>query len=283
MSKVDFKRVVADYRATIEEKIHEYNEALRDNDLQKANGAEDALKKAEKDYAAAKQNEVFDELSKLEDPVKEAITMHSYEVVSHREKKFEGVVTGLELVTDKLVQIDLLKLFEFLHKPTEWRFKVEKFNQLLALRTANELKLSKAQIKDIKDSFYMDELARQIDMGGTPDSNTAICKQLQMIVDAVIFEDNGKGKNVYRVNNHDVAYLLACYTKRGRKVLTVSVAKTAFVHRLVMDIMHRIVTGKSYSLDYKMTSKKNKIEVSEPKKAKAKPEAVEVSTVEKSA
>ena len=102
----------------------------------------------------------------------------------------------------------------------------------------------------------------------------------------VEIEDNGKGKNVFRVNNHDVAYLLMCYTKRGKKTLTVAVAKNAYIHRLVLDVMHRIVTNKSYDLEYRMVSADKAKKNADTKEVKAEPakvDAVETVVVEKSA
>lgn len=266
----DIKKIIGEHRETIVKKIGEYNEALKENDLAKATRAEQELKDAETAYAEAKCTEVFGELSKSENPVRAAVEMHSYLVVSHRIKREEGTVIGFEIVEDKVRQIDLIKFCEFCKLPTNWKYKVEKFNQLLALRTANELKMTKAQIKKICDSFYMSDLARQVEMGATPDSNTAICKQLQQVVDAILFEDNGKGKNIHRVNNHDVAYLLMCYTKRGKKVLSVAVAKNSYIQRLVLDVMHRIVTHKAYDLEYRMVSAEKAKKISSDAKPKAK-------------
>lgn len=287
----DIKKILNDNHEAIVKLIGGYNEALKENDLAKATQIEKELKEAEVAYIDAKCVEVFSELAQAENPVKAAAEKHSYLVVSHRTRREEGVVTGFEIIEDKVRQIDLVKFCEFCKLPTAWKYSVEKFNQLLALRTANELKMTKAQIKKICDSFFMNDLARQVEMGGTPDSNTAICKQLQQVIDAVMFEDNGKGKNIYRVNNHDVAYLLMCYTKRGKKVLSVAVAKNAYIHRLVLDVMHRIVTGKAYDLEYRMVSAEKAKKVGDTKaKAEAKPEtkaepAAEVETVvvEKSA
>lgn len=282
----DIKKVISEHRENIVAKIGEYNEALKANDLAKTARIEQELKDAEAAYAEVKCVEVFRELAQSENPVKAAVTMHSYLVVSHRAKREEGSVTGFEIVEDKVRQIDLVRFCEFCKLPTSWKYAVEKFNQLLAMRTATELKMTKAQIKKICDSFYMNDLARKVEMGDTPDSNTAICKQLQQVVDGVLFEDNGKGKNVFRVNNHDVAYLLMCYTKRGKKTLSVAVAKNSYIHRLVLDVMHRIVTNKSYDLEYRMISadkaKKN-ADTKEVKAELAKVDAVETVVVEKSA
>lgn len=280
----DIKKIIGEHREVIVKKIGEYNEALRENDLAKATRTEQELKDAEAAYAEAKCVEVFGELAQSENPIKAAVAMHSYLVVSHRVMREEGSVVGFEIVEDKVRQIDLVKFCEFCKFPTNWKYSVEKFNQLLALRTATELKMTKAQIKKICDSFYMSDLARQVEMGGTPDSNTAICKQLQQVFDAILFEDNGKGKNVYKVNNHDVAYLLMCYTKRGKKVLSVAVAKNAYIHRLVLDVMHRVVTGKSYDLEYRMISAEKaakKVAEVKPEPKKTETETTETVVVDK--
>ena len=289
----DIKKTLSELKADALAKIEEYNDALKKNDFAVMTRAEGELKEVEASYAEAKSVEVFAELKEKENPVREAIATHSYFVIGHKTIKEDGVVKGFELYDDKVRQIDLVKFCKFCKLDTMWANAVERFNQLLTLRAANELKMTKAQIKKICDSYYMSDLARKVEMGETPDSKTAICKQLQQVLDGILFEDNGKGKNVYRVNNHDVAYLLMCYSKRGKKVLTVAVAKSAYVHRLVMDVAHRIVTGKTYDLEYKMvaektTDKKAETAKTEPKPKKAKadattaepaPEVVEVEKV----
>lgn len=270
--KIDeIRKELEELKVDVERSIDEYNAALDENNFVKMSQAETALKAAETNYAKTKEEEVFEALKDEENPVKAAITKHSYNIVSHKVNRENGEITSYELVTDKLRQIDLVKFCKYCNLPTAWQYKVEKFNQLLALRTANDLKLPKAKIKKICDSFYMNKLAREIDLGGTPDSNTQICKQLQMVVDAILYVDNGKGKNLYRVNNHDVAYLLMVYAQRNnKKVCSVKVAKNSYMHKLVLDVMHRILAGKVYDLEFQMS--KSKPAKSEPEKAsKTKP------------
>ncbi len=248
------------------ENIALYNQALKNNDYKGMESAESRLKEAEADYATEKNLEVFTKLRGSESPVKEAIRLHSYEVIGHRAVREDGVTIELESIV-KSRQIDLVRFFEFCKLETDWKHKVDKFNQLMCLRAGKELGLSKKELTKICDSFYMNRLAKAVEMGQTPDSNTAMVKQLQMIVDDVIYEDNGKGKNIYRVNNHDVAYFLMSYTKRGKTPLTVAVAKTSFVHRILFDILHRLVTNKVYGLDYQMIKTKatvERVKVEEP-------------------
>lgn len=270
MERVNYGKILAERRATIEALIAEYNTALKENDAAKLNRVEIELKEAEAAYAEDKLGEVFSELSVDPNPVKAAIIRHSYEVVGHSKVSEGGVLLSIEIEDHREKQIDLLRFCKFCKLKTDWQYTVEKFNQLLCLRTANELHMTKTQINKICDSFYMNRLSRAIELGETPDSNTAICKQLQKVCDEILFEDNGKGKNVYRVNNHDVSYLLMCYTRRGKKVLNVAVAKSAYVQRLVMDVLHRVLTDKTYDVEYKMVSDTQKAR--EAAKAKAEEE-----------
>ena len=205
---------------------------------------------------------------------------------------------------ERRAQIDLVKLCKALGIAHLWEYKVEKFGNLLCMRAAKELGWSDAQIKQIERLYYCNALSRKEDMGTVPTSNNQIVKLLQQVIDAVLPLDAETGKSKYRCNSHDVAYLLMAYTKRnGKKKLTIEVAKNSFVHRLVMDVMHRIVTGATYDLKYQMrkeepteaknaeatASKKGKklvasegetVSIPRPARKKAEAEPVEVSAPE---
>lgn len=258
------KEMLSELHDSVVEQINAFNKAIHENDLSAMSKAETSLKEAEAEYAETKALEVFDKLGEMENPIKAGIIEYSYPVLSHKNIREDGKITGIELVEDKMRQIDLVKLAKYCGIKCDWQYMIEKFNQLLCLRAARELKLPKAEVNKICDSFYMNKLSRAVELGETPDSNTQICKQLQTIMDAMVFEDNGKGKNIYKVNNHDVAYLLMCYTQKGRKALTIRTQKHAVVHRLVMDIEHRVILNKKYDLEYKV-DKGEKVSEKEPK------------------
>ena len=245
-------KALNELRSEIIAKIEAFNVALKENNFTGMSKAENELKEAEGNYAETKAKIIFEALADAGNPIMGAIKMYEYPVLSHKNVREDGKVTGIELIENRMKQIDLIKLSKYCRIDCDWQWSVEKFNQLLCLRAARELKLGKSQINDICKSFYMNSLARKINLGETPDSNTSICKQLQTIVDAIIFEDNGKGGNNFKINNHDIAYLLMCYTKKGKKALSVATAKHGYVHKLVMDICHRVVTGKQYDLEYKV-------------------------------
>ena len=96
----------------------------------------------------------------------------------------------------------------------------------------------------VNDSYAMSEIARQFEMGKNPTSKTNLLKTLQMVVNAMI----GDG---YKATSHDVNFLLSVYSKKNRKALTVSCANHRNFRGYVMEVCHRIVTGKSYELEYK--------------------------------
>ena len=277
------QKVLSELRNGIVEQIDVFNKSLQESNFSAMAKAEAELKELETQYADVKATEVFDEVGEAENPIKAAIIKYWYPVLSHKNIREDGKLVKFELVEDKMRQIDLVRLAKYCNIKADWQYAIEKFNQLLTLRAANELKLTKKEIEKICNSFYMNKLSRQVELGGTPDSNTQICKQLQKIVDDMVFEDDGKGKNKYKVNNHDIAYLLMCYTKKNnKKALTVSTAKNSVIHRLVMDVEHRIILGKVYGLDYKI-AKDTEPAPKEVSKKETKKNAEKVKELEKTA
>lgn len=277
-------KVLSELRTSIVEQIGLFNKALKENDFSGMARAEAELKEVETQYGDLKATEIFDEVAENENPIKAGIIKYWYPVLSHKNIREDGRVVGIELIEDRMKQIDLIKLAKYCNIKSDWQYTIEKFNQLLCLRAAHELKLTKAQIEKISNSFYMNKLAKAVEFGETPDSNTQICKQLQKILDEMVFEENGKGKNVFKVNNHDVAYLLMCYTKKGRNALSVATAKHSFVNRLIMDVEHRAILEKQYDLEYKVskdTAEMEKKKAEKGSKKEVKKNAEEVTEVAK--
>lgn len=257
MENTENKRLT-EIKSQMVENIDKHNQALCKGDLKAMNELDVALKQLEVDYQNEMAKVVYNECLATENPMKTAITRYSYNVLSHKDNKEDGIVVERVLKEDRTRQIDLLKFCKYsqdIKAPnkldTGWQYPIMKLNQLLCMRSAKELKFTQAQVKQIAKTFYMEEVARKLDMGETPDSNTQICKLVQQCVDQILFEDDGKGKNVYKVNNHDVAYLLMLYTKKGKSALAVQVAKHDFLRRLIGDVMFRILTDGKYSLEYK--------------------------------
>ena len=115
------------------------------------------------------------------------------------------------------------------------------------MRTA---KLIGGDCKKIATTYYLREVAESIDMGKTPTSTTQVCKAWQKGIAAILPNDNGDGKPIYKVNNYDVCYLDMLYGKKSTKeLITISVSKDTFLRRVLVDIAYRLITGGKYGVD----------------------------------
>lgn len=267
MTKID--GILAERESAIDSKIAEYNKAVKVKSAAELANIEQDLKDEEVRYMEAKQIKVFAELKEKENPVLEACKLYRFEVLGHKINRTDGIITGTQKEI-KERQIDLLKLCKSALLDTDWYTDLGKFNQLLTLRAGKNIGMTDAQIIKKCDSIYIKDLIKDLNAAKTPTSNTNVIKALQAIIDKLLFVDNGKGKNKYKVNNHDLGYIDMCYSKRSNKGrLTVSLAKTSFVNCLLMDIMYRVVNDLVYSIDGQMREK------TEAEKAKAEPKPEE--------
>ena len=240
----DNKKNMAEAERAQETAIADYNAALAVKDLDALRAAEDAIETAEKNFAEAAECEVFAICKAEEHPLRKAAEIHSYRVIKHKPLREDKIVVGLEK-SEREKPIDLVRLATKCGLPTQWKHGVEHLNQILTLRVAQNVGFSAADLKDVSKSYYISKAADAIEAGKTLTSNTQLVKMLQGICDKVL------GENVVRVNNHDLAYIEANHTKKGRGRIAVGTADHSFMHRLVLDVLHRCVTGAVYEVEYK--------------------------------
>lgn len=238
--------------------VDEYTKAICNNDFRAMNDLDLKLKDIEKEYIRVKSKAVYEECLASDNPVWEAISRLTYKVIAHKDVKENGVLIRRELNVDKEREIDLLDLCKYSIQSknakqldTKWEYPVMSLNQMFCLRSAQALGFSPNETKAIETTYFMSQLAKRVEVGETPVSNTQLCKTLQSVIDGILFLDDGKGKNTYKANSRDIEYILMCYTKQGKKALSVQVAKHDFMRRLVTKVMYRIVTDGKYTLDYK--------------------------------
>lgn len=235
--------------------IRKYNEAMLASKIDAMTAADKALGELEQEYAKAKAIFVYEGLKAGTAPMLDAIRRHDYGVIGHKDEKDSetGAVTRVE--SEKSRQINLAK-FEAWAKESyavdsKWVHILQRFNQLLCMRAAKELGLN---VK-VCDSYFVSEKAKEIELGATPLSNSSILKALQNVINAIVGD-------AYKATSHDVAYLLMTYTKKGKTALSVATSNHTTMQLLVGDILHRIVTAKGYSLQFKEAKAKD-----EPKPA----------------
>ena len=244
------KRTMADVVAELNARIKEGNKLIADGALTVDFLA--GFANPIKEYNEFKAIECYNELMAEELPMIAAIKRYSYEVMRLNEvtDSETKAVTKLELAT-KDKQIDLLKFAKYADMDTSWQHNVSLYNQTLCLRAGLELGYSAKEIADVADTMHIAKQVREMARGKTPTSNNALCKALQDVIDAILPPADETLGNIYKCNNHDVKFLLMCYTKKGRKALSVAIARDGFLRNLVMDVMHRIIENKLYSLEYK--------------------------------
>lgn len=198
------------------------------------------------EYTSIARNQCFNVLKETEDPMLEAVKQLSYPTIRIVDKKVGEDKQKIPVTTieDTEKQIDLFKLYKHcgsIGKDPKWLHMVEKFNFLLTAQKAVDLGIDP---KAINDSYAMSEIAKGYDLGKNPASKTNLLKTLQTIVTAMIGEE-------YKAVSHDVNFLLSVYSRKSRKALTVTCANHKYMRGYVMEICHRIVTGKSYAVEYK--------------------------------
>ena len=246
-------RLLADYEA----KIAEVNKICAKGTAAEVEGKLTELKNIENDYRALREKEVFASCA----DVHEALVQHHFTTISHKKISEDGVMTGVEK-SERMVQIDLRKFCEYKSLDMGWFYEMQALNKRLTLKAATELGVSAKEMKAIDDSYSMDKLAHEIDLGKTPTSDTQCVKHMQKVLDSL---SEGEG----RVNSHDLAYIWLCYAKKNNKTaLRVICSKHTILQSLLMDVFHRVVTNGTYGVDHKRTS--NVAEGSEPKTETAK-------------
>lgn len=259
MATKDIKaRLLADYEA----KIAEVNKVCAKGTNAEVEGKLTELKNIENDYRGVLEKEVFAACADIH----EALVRHHFTTISHKKVSEDGLMTGVEK-SEKMVQIDLRKFCETRGFDMGWFYEMQALNKRLTLKAATELGMSAKDIKAIDDSYSMDKLAAEIDLGKTPTSDTQCVKHMQKVLDTL---SEGEG----RVNSHDLTYVWLCYAKKNNKTaLRVICSKHTILQSLLMDVFHRVVTGASYGVDHKRSSQVAEGSATKTETAPAKPKA----------
>lgn len=198
-----------------------------------------------------KMRATFTGLAQTADPVKNAIIQLNFDIVKLKANKEKDTdITTYELV-DAKKQIELCEFAKYISSASfadeSWKYKVEKFNQLITFKSVKDLN---GKLNEIQKSFYISKLAESVEMGKTPTSNTQVLKNLQTVVDAIIYEEkDGKETNMYKAKSHDAEYIIKLMCKRSESGKVV-MPKVATMHTLVMDVLHRIVLDLDYKIEY---------------------------------
>ena len=204
-------------------------------------------------YTSIAREICFDECKATGDPMFEAVKRLTFATIGLKETKRGDTekISVFEIV-DKSKNIDLLKLHKSVEggigKDPKWNGMIERMNYHMTARQAKRLLKNKdhltSVLREISDSYAMCQIARDMDMGKDPTSNTKLLATLQSVVTAMIGEE-------YKVTSHDVNYLVDLYASKGKKALTVNCANHRYFRTYIAAICHGIVTGEDYEVSFK--------------------------------
>ena len=244
MTREEGMAKLAELKSSVDEQVKVFNDAVQNGRFEESTKADKAMTGTINEYTATVRDMCFEECKATDDPMLAAVKTLSYVTIGVKDEQKGDDKVPVRVIVDKERQIDLLKLDKFcggIGADPNWMHVAQKMNFLLTAQKAKDLGLDPAKVND---SYAMSEIARQFEMGKNPTSKTNMLKTLQMVVTAMV----GDG---YKATSHDVNFLLSVYSKKNRKALTVSCANHRNFRGYVMEVCHRIVTNKSYELEYK--------------------------------
>lgn len=235
---------LAQLRSDAEELVKDYNEAVQNGKYDTAAKADNAMTETINEYTRNVRDMCFEDCKNTDNPMLTAIKTLSFVTIGVKDEQRGEDKFPVRSIVEKERQIDLLKLHKYcgsIGVDENWGHIAQKMNFLLTAQKCNDLGLNP---KSINDSYAMSEIAREFSMGKNPTSKTNLLKTLQMVVNAMIGEE-------YKATSHDVNYLMSVYSKKNRKALTVTCANHRYFRNYLAEVCHRIVTGKSYEVDFK--------------------------------
>lgn len=228
-------------KSKVEDLVRQYNAAEK---VEETTELDDKIKEAVNDYTCAARTIAFSEIKESPDAMLEAVKRLTYQTIGVKDVRPEGSKVAVREVIDKGRPIDLIKLENFcghIGAEADWYDQCQKLNFLLTAKKAKDLGIDP---REVNDSYAMSEIAKQIDLGKTPCSNTNMLKTTQKIVTAMLGGE-------YKATSHDVAYLVSVYSKKGKKALAVSCADHKRFVAIFAEVCNHIVTGAPYTVEFK--------------------------------
>ena len=244
MTREENTAKLATLRSETDQLVKDYNEAMQTGKFEDATKADKAIIEKINEYTANVRDMCFEDCKASGDPMLAAVTTLSYVTIGVKDEQKGDDKVPVRTIVDKERQIDLFKLHKFcgtIGADENWLHAAQKMNLLLTAQKAKDLGLDP---KAVNDSYAMSEIAREFDMGKNPTSKTNLLRTLQVVITAML----GEG---YKPTSHDVNFLMSVYSRKNRKALTVTCANHRYFRNYLAEICHRIVTGKTYELDYK--------------------------------
>lgn len=245
MTRAERENKLNELKVLVEEKVRAYNEATQDGKFDEVSKLDTEIVDSVNEYTSIVRDMCFEDCAASDDPMMAAVTALSFMTIGVKDTRKGDERLPVREVIERERQIDLLKLHKFVDggigHDKEWAYMIEKLNLLMTCQKAKDLGIDPTSIND---SYAMSEIAKGYDLGKNPASKTNLLKTLTSVIQAMVGEE-------YKPVSHDVNFLLSVYSRKSRKALTVTCANHKYMRGYVMEICHRIVTGKTYEVDYR--------------------------------
>ena len=232
-------------KTALESKALDFNAAALADDYAKQAKINKDMEPLITAYAKKSKESYLDSKATLADAIK-APTYRVLKIKDTTDSE-SGLTTRSIDFADKTIQLnDLCVKFPESFRFKNWKAYIEQLNLRLCLLTATKLELPKGEISEIEEKFRMVNGGKAIDLEGTPTSNTQLLKQLRTVINGIMGEEDITSK----VTSHDVEYLKMVYTSKGRALRSVKTMNSAKLADAILNIMNRVMTGTTYSVEY---------------------------------
>ena len=233
----------------VEKLVIAFNEANQEGKFDDASALDAEITENVNKYTAIAREITFKECKAADDPMYEACRRVTFDTIRVKDVPIEGSTLKKREITETSKNIELKELSKYcggIGHDEKWLHAAEKFNMLLTAQVAKDLGLNP---KEVHDSYAMGKIAREIELGKNPTSNTNLLKTLTGIIQMMLGEE-------YKPTSHDVKYLLWVYAKKGRSALSVVCANHRYMRSYLQAICHRMIIGEKYVVEYKKVKEK---------------------------
>ena len=231
---------------------HEWEKAVKSASAivaeEKRNGANKALA----EYNAAVIAEDYAAFYATPNPIATALKAgtHTIAKIAVKTNK-DGVTTITTDVASKIVDIaDIDHSYDgkgCLFPNGQWKYWIEKFAYNLNLDVADNIDAKDKGLADyaISDMALKSDLPLRVAKNG---SNTQLVAQLQKIMDAIVFVDDGEGHNAIKVTSADLAFLREQTHGGGKALNALRGCNKATMIKLFTRIAYTRLNGLRYEL-----------------------------------
>lgn len=241
------EEIVAKAKAIADADLASAQTALKSKNLDAYEAAKAKLVKSVDEWNACLKKQAYSGFAATDEPLATAIRtfyITTYKIKEAHDKD-TGKTVSIDTIPNEKTRIDIEDFVEFAGLDKEWIHDCAKLLALLQLRKTDIYTLKPSELAE-KSYFFMSAVRKKKD-GETPDSNTKIVAMLQKIVDAAIFEDNGKGLNKHKCTYRDVAFIEDCAHQFDPKAKAgIKSLKTRGFQTVMVSVLYTMLTGENY-------------------------------------